>query len=177
MTAQQTAVAYQTAAIYGTIADDAPRYVRSYQNEEASTEMPFGVAVKLGTDPDDQVKLLTAAANVIAGVTVHSHAYAKDVELGDDGLKANVTVGVLRKGVVRVYSSEAIVVGTSAVRIRHDANAGAGQLLGPGTFCKTASANHTMAVTSGMKWVKGCDAGGVAELEVDMTSFAVAADT
>lgn len=176
MTAQQTAVAAQGAGIPGTWVDFAPRYVRSYQNEDTS-ELPFGVACKIGTDPDSQAKLVTAQASVLLGVTVHSHAYAKSVELGDDGLKRYVTVGVMRKGVIRVYCSEAVVVGTSAVRIRIDTNAGTGALLGPGTFCVSANGAHTIAVTSGMKWVKGCGAGGVAELEVDMTSFAKTNDS
>lgn len=175
MTAQQTAVAAQTRALYGAVADFCPKYVRSYQNED-STEMPFGVAVKLGTDPDAQVKLPSTQAAVF-GVTVHSHAYAKTTELGDEGLKQYVTVGVMRKGVISVYCSEAVVVGTSAVRIRIDTNAGTGQLLGPGTFCVTSGTTHTILVTSGMKWVKGCSAGGVADLEVDMTAFAFSNDS
>jgi hypothetical protein len=171
MTAQQTSVAAQSFAIAGTLADGAPKYQRSYVNE-AAAELPFGCAAKLGTDPDAQVAVPTAQANIIAGVTVHSHAYAKDVELGTNGVKTSVPIGVLKNGVIRVYSSEAIVVGTSAVRIRIDTNAGTDNLLGPGTFCKSSSAGHTILVTSGMKWVKGCGAGGVAELSVCMDAFA-----
>lgn len=176
MTAQQTSVTTQDAAIVGTLADFAPSYVRSYQNEEDTDEMPIGVVVAHGTDPDAQVLLLTGSSDPIAGITVHSHGYAKPTELGDTGLKEFVTVGVLRQGVIRVYCSEAIVVGTSAVRIRIDDDAGDGALLGPGTFCKTSSGGHTVLVTAGMKWVKGCGAGGVAELDVNLAALAITAD-
>ncbi len=138
--------------------------------------MPFGVAVKVDTDPNAQVKLPSSQAAVF-GVTVHSNAYAKTTELGDEGLKQYVTVGVMRKGTVKVYCSEAVVVGTSAVRIRIDTTAGTGQLLGPGTFCVSSNTTHTVLVTAGMKWVKGCGAGGVAHLEVDMTCFAITNDS
>lgn len=176
MTAQQTSVAVQDAGIPGMLADLAFKYSRSYQNED-STEMPIGIAVIHGTDPDTQVKLCSSQTLVVAGVTLHSHAYAKDVELGTTGLKQYVTVGALRKGVVQVYCSEAVVVGTSAVRIRIDTNAGTGALLGPGTFCVSSNTVHTILVTSGMKWVKGCSAGGVAHLEVDLTSFVKSNDS
>lgn len=176
MTATQTSVATQGVGIVGTFADLAPSYVRSYQNEEDTLEMPIGVAVGHGTDPDAQVLLLALSTDPIAGITVHSHAYAKPTELGDTGLKESVSVGVLRGGVVRVYCSEAIVVGTSAVRIRIDDDAGDGALLGPGTFCKTQSAGHTVLVTQGMKWVKGCDAGGIAELDVNLAALLITAD-
>lgn len=175
MTAQQTSVVTQTAGIAGTIADDCPHYIRSYQNEDA-TEMGIGICVKVGTDPDTQVKLPSSQAAVF-GVTMHSHAYAKPTELGDTGLKQYVTVGVMRKGTVKVYCSEAVVVGTSAVRIRIDTTAGTGDLLGPGTFCVSSNTTHTVLVTSGMKWVKGCGAGGIAHLEVDMTCFAITNDS
>lgn len=170
MTAVQTSVATQSSGIAGMLADMAIKYAIS-RNNEAVAELPFGCAAKWGTDPDTQVAVPTAQASVIAGVVLHSHAYAKDTELGTNGLKTGVAASILRKGVVMVYSSEAIVVGTSAVRYRIDTNAGSDNLLGPGTFCKTASATHTCAVTTGMRWIKGCGAGGIAWLEVDMTSF------
>ena len=171
MTAQQTSVATMGKTFAGLLSDLAPKYVRSYQNESA-TELPFGVAVKLGSDPDKYVAVPTAQASVIHGVSVHSHAYAKPTELGDTGLKQYVTVGVLRWGVINVYCSEQVVVGTSGVRIRIDTNAGSDALLGPGTFCVSSSAGHTILVTSGMKWLRGCAAQGFAELEVNMSSFA-----
>lgn len=177
MTAQQTSVAYQTEGLPGTFADLAPSYVVSRTNEEAVNEMPFAVAVKLGTDPNTQCKLLAAQADVVHGVVVHSHAYAKPTELGDTGLKTGVSVGIMRKGVIRVQCSEAIVVDTSAVRIRIDTNAGSTQKLGPGSFCKTSGTTHTIQVTSGMKWVRGCDADGIAWLEVDMAAFVKSNDS
>lgn len=176
MTAQQTSIATQARGIPGMLADLDYSYKRSMRNVSA-TELPFGVACKLGTDPDIDVSVPTAQASVIHGVTVHSHAYAKPTELGDEGLKQYVTVGVLRRGTILVYCSEAVVVGTSAVRIRIDANGGTGRLLGPGTFCVSSDTTHTILVTSGMKWVRGCSAGGIAELEVDMTAFAKTNDS
>ncbi len=176
MTAIQTTVVAATKGIPGMLADLANHYIRSYINE-AATEMPFGVCVALGTDTDGGAVLPASQTLKPLGVTVHSHAYAKPTELGDDGLKQYVTVGCLRKGTIMVYNSEAVVVGTSAVRIRIDTNAGTGGLLGPGTFCVSANGAHTVVVTAGMKWVKGCGAAGIAELEVDLDSFATTSDS
>lgn len=171
MTAQQTSVATQSDGLPGMLADMANKYAIGRRNI-AAAEIPMGAAVKIGTDPDVDVAVPTAQSSVIHGVALHSHAYAKDTELGTVGLKQYVSVSVLRKGVVKVYCSEQVVVGTSGVRIRIDTNAGSDDLLGPGTFCVSSSAGHTILVTSGMKWIKGCGAGGIAWLEVDMTSFA-----
>lgn len=171
MAAIQTSVADMAEGLPGTFADLAPAYVVSRYNEDA-TEMPFGVLCKLGTDPNKQAKLLAAQADVPHGISVHSHAYSKPVELGDTGLKQGVTVGLMRVGVIRVEVSEAIVVDTSAVRYRATTAAGTGRKLGPGSFCKTAAAGVTCLVTAGLKWVRGCPADGVAWIEVGMTAFA-----
>lgn len=172
MGAIQTSVAYQDEGFAGQLADSCDvKYARSYLNENA-TEMAFGLAVAGGTAPDTGVILPASNASTVRGISLHDHAYAKDSELGSTGLKQYASVSVLRKGVVKVYCSEAVVVDTSAVRIRMDTNAGTGALLGPGTFCVSANAGHTVLVTAGMKWIKGCGAGGIAHLEVEMDSFA-----
>lgn len=172
MGAQQTSVAYQDEGFAGQLADSSDlKNARSYLNENA-TEIAFGLAVAGGTDPDRGVILPASNASTVRGVSLHDHAYAKDGELGSIGLKQYASVSALRHGTVKVYCSEAVVVDTSAVRIRMDTNAGTGALLGPGTFCVSSSAGHTVLVTAGMKWVKGCGAGGIAHLEVDMTAFA-----
>lgn len=175
MTAQQTSVSYQAAGFAGSLVDASEADVRSYKNED-TTEMAFGTAVAFGTDADRDVEVCDAQADVIAGVVVHSHAYAKTTELGTTGLKQNVTVGVLREGVIRVYVSEAVAVG-DAVRIRIDTNAGSDELLGPGTFCTTANGAHTIQVTAGMKWLRGASGGGYAELAVDMMAFTKSNDS
>lgn len=135
----------------------------------ADTELQFGFAVVKGTG-DSDVKNITANTDTVVGPVVHSHAYEKDVELGDLGLKHAVTVGVMRHGRMLVYSDEAVTP-ADAVRIRCDTN-GAHK---PGAFCKTASAGHTLHVTAGIKWVESAGPGPV-EVEIDMTNFAATAD-
>ena len=176
MAAIQTAVSDMAVAYAGMLSGIEPTVKRSYINEEASTEMPFGVMVKQGTS-FNECKLMAAQADVAnsVGVVLHSHAYAKDNELGDTGLKRYATANVLREGEVVVYVSEAVAVG-GAVRVRADANAGAGALLGPGTFCTTASATHTVLLTKGARWMKGTSGAGFARLRVDLDSLAVTND-
>lgn len=180
MAAQQTSVDFSGPAFAGQLADTGPYDTASALVEDASNEIPFGVLVVRGT-ADNQCKLPAAQADVTIlktlGIVKHGFAYAKDTELGDNGLKRYATASVVKHGRMRVYSSEAVAV-SDAVRVRATNNAGAAgsATLGPGTFCKSAAANHTMLLTKGARWVAGAAAGGYPILEFDIDSLVITAD-
>ena len=155
----------------GVIGDLAPHYIRSYTNQEASAEIPFGVLVVQATDPDDGCKLPVAAAMPL-GVVVHSHAYSYPGQLGDTGLKPGVTMGVMRQGVIWVTVEDAVTP-DDAVRVRLTAGVGEQQ----GAF-RTAQDSTDCAVVAGCQFLTAAGAGDIAQLQVDMTKVAVlTADT
>lgn len=171
-------ISYQTEGIPGTWATTTlVKDAISRNNGEASDEIPFGVGVTWGTDKDEQVEHIDAQADILAGISLQSQAYERSIELGTIGVKPGYNLAVARHGVMRVYVDEAVAVG-DAVRYRADTNAGAvGAVNGPGTFCKSSAAGHTVLITSGAKWVKGNGgAAGIAHLEINMTSLTVTSD-
>lgn len=89
---------------------------------EASAEIPFGVVVAKGTG-DVKAKLPASAADVLAGIVLHSNEYHKTSELGDTGLKPKVPMSVLRKGRVYVLLEENVSKGDPAF-VRHTAKGG-----------------------------------------------------
>lgn len=98
----QTSVSQQGLPEDGMKADSGNDFVRSLRAEGA---MPFGRFSVLGTDPDKEAKLPTAAANITAfqrgaGVVLHSHA----IEQSSSGLPQypdNSMMSVMARG--RVY--------------------------------------------------------------------------
>ena len=86
-------------------------------------------------------------------------------------------MNVLSKGVVYVYSKDAIALG-DAVRLYHtDGASAASDGSYKGRFGKTAAAGKTFEVTAGARWLSACAAGGIALLEIDIPGLAVTADT
>jgi hypothetical protein len=142
--------------------------VVSATSEEASAEIPFGVCVQHGT-ADDGVLKLTAIDDVLAGVVVHSHHFAKPYELGDTGLKPGVTFGLLRKGRIIVLPEDAVTP-ASTVHVR--AVATGNEVAG--AFRGTAQGTDTIEITAFAKWRTTADAGEPAVLEVDFTNVALA---
>lgn len=144
--------------------------VISSTNEEASAEIPFGLMVKQGTGGSRELcKLPTAAAGLL-GVTVHAQNFAKPVQLGDDGIKPGVTVGVLRKGKIYVELNGATAV-TPASEV-HVRVAGAGQL---GSFSGgTGVAAETVDISAFARWCGSGSEGDVVAVEIDMTNSASA---
>jgi hypothetical protein len=105
-------------------------------NEEAATELPWGVAVKQGT-ADDGVLALTAVGNFIKGIVQSSHAMARDPgtgvgELGSTGVMPKAVADIAEAGELWVKIEEDVTP-TSAVRIRV---AGGGT---PGAFRATSA--------------------------------------
>lgn len=176
--AQQTSVAAKMIVAYpGLIVDTSFRKdVTSAVSEEASAEIAFGRMVKKGT-ADSGALIPTANTNLMLGIVVHSHAYEKDQELGDTGLKPKITLGLMRHGRIFVEVSEDVTP-TDAVRLSCDTHSSAV----PGVFCKTADAGHTLNLTPLARWVSssfaytppGGSATKVAELEVDLTNISSA---
>ena len=159
----QTSVADPALAIEGQLVDSYPHEISSYVSEEASDEIPFGVMVKQGTG-DAQALKLAAQADVPIGVVVHSHAYAKDTELGSTGLKPKVTLGVLTRGRIWVKVEEAV---TPASVVRYRAIAAGAEVAG--AFRDTADANDTVACTNFARYITSAAASGLAILEIDMS--------
>ena len=178
MAATQTTVADRmTLAIAGMLdQSEMVASIRSYTSEEASAEIPFGTMVIRGTDEDNGVlQVHTSGATVIAllaGVVVHSHAYAKTQELGDTGLKPDTTFGVLQKGRIWVTTEDACDPG-DAVRVRVVVAGaevkGAFRVAADSTDCVVLS--KTMA-----RWLTSAGAGGLALLELDMLAIDAVAD-
>lgn len=140
--------------------------VVSAVNDEAAAELPFGILVKHQAGAMDKAALPTAIANLL-GVTVFAHNFAKPVQLGDTGVKPDVSLGVLRKGRIYVTAVDAV---TPADEV-HVRIGGVGQ---KGSFQKAAVVGETIDITAFAKWCGSAGAGGVVELEIDMTNAALA---
>ncbi len=169
MSAPQTSVTTAMApAFAGMLADTSGKRCSAKYSEEASAEIPFGVMVCRGTDKDDGALLLNtssaAMADILLGVVVHSHAYDKDNELGDTGLKSAVSFDVLTHGRIYVLPEETVHPG-DAVRVR--AVAGGSEV--KGAFRTTADSTDCVDITSFARWARGGDSTTPAILELDMT--------
>lgn len=167
MAIPQTSVSEtMTQAYMGMLADSGyDKYVRSYVNEEASDEMPFGVVVQQGT-ADNQCLLLNAITDKLIGITVHSHAYDKDNELGTTGLKQYATVGVARRGRVWCYAEEAVTP-ASAPLVR----AVAAGVEVPGHFRDSADAADLIDVSAFCRFLTSTTGAGLVLVEFDFAMF------
>lgn len=169
MSFPQTSVAQSAAGAFaGLLVDSSPSEVRSYVSEESSAEIPFGVMVCQGT-ADNGAKLLNTSAAAMAkamvGIVLHSHGYAKDNELGDDGLKPKVIMRVLHKGVAWVQVEEAVTP-ASAVKVRAVAT---GEEV-PGAFRDTPDGTtDCVDISAFARYLTSAGAGGFAQIAIDMT--------
>lgn len=165
MPGQQTSVSTRKAIAFPGMISDASKntMLASYTSEEAAAEIRFGVFVKEGTLPG-QMLLLTAITEKIAGLVVHSHAHAKDVELGDTGIKPKVTATLMRKGRAFVYVEEA-VTRLSPVLIR--AIAVGGEMAG--ATRDTADAADLIDASAWARFVDDVTGAGFVEIEFDVT--------
>lgn len=137
-------------------------------SEEASAEIPFGVAVRQGT-ADDGALLFTATSQVPLGVVVFAHHFAKPDELGDTGLKPKVVFGVLRRGRIIVFPEEAV---TPASEVRIRAVAAGAEV--KGAFRATADSTDCIDITPFAKWRSSADANEPAILEIDLSNVSLA---
>lgn len=164
MSAQQTSVSARMAVGFPGMISDASRDTKlvSYTNEEASAEIPFGVFVKEGT-LRDQMLLLTAINERIAGLVVHSHGHAKDNELGTTGIKSKCTATVMTRGRAFVYVEEAV---TRASKVLIRAIAIAPELAG--ATRDTADASDLIDASAWARFVDDATGAGFVEIEFDV---------
>lgn len=166
MTAPQTSV--PTTMVAGVVGQLADLYtiehgdIISVTSTEASAEIAFGLAVKRGTT-DDTALLLTAIANTVLGVVVHSHLFSKPDELGTTGLKPGVTFDVLRAGRLYVICEENVTP-TSGVHVRALASGGNTTI---GQFRATADGTNSIDISAFAQWMTTTTAGDIAVLEVN----------
>jgi hypothetical protein len=175
---------------------DLQAYVsRSYTNESAAV-IPFGHAVIVDSAATSGLgaKLPAgASATGVLGIAADSYTFeanangsyqgtgvipgtAKTTD-GRVGYPDKQVVNVLSKGVIFVYSVDAVALG-DAVRLYHTDHASASTNGGyKGRFGKTAVAGKTFEVTAGARWLSAAAAGGIALLEIDIPTFTVSADT
>lgn len=157
-----------SAAFAGQIIDEAPRHIVSAINKQGSA-IPFGVAVKKGTNEDEAV-LPTATGDVLAGIAVHSH----DVNtIGSSGWAATAGIpdadrfNLLKVGVVAVKVEEAVVQGDKAF-VRFASGAGGTQL---GAWRKSADTATARAV-NGAYFLKGGASGDIVPLFFNFSTAA-----
>lgn len=179
----------------GLIADLQAYVSRSYTNESGAV-IPYGHAVIVDSAATSGLgaKLPAgAAATDILGIAVDSNVFengastytATPTNKTSDGLIGypdKQMVNVLSKGVVFVFTTQAVVLG-DAVRIYHTDGAHARMGGGhadysyAGRFAKDAEAGKTFQVTAGARWLSAASAGSIALLEIDIPALTVTADT
>ena len=146
--------------------DTAEDIVDTAHSEEASAEIPFGVFVKKGT-ADGGVLLMTAANNVIAGITIHSHA--SQVGTGG-GLSSKAAVNLGTRCRV-LMTSEQSVVPTDPVFVRYAAGGAASALRG--TVRKDADTNGAVRVP-GARFMTTAAASALVEVEFNKAAYEAA---
>lgn len=106
----QTSISQYTPAAFAGLLDGIePHNVRSYAAEEA---IPVAYPVKLGTNPDAEVKKANTGASAI-GFALHDQARVQDAAgLVQYGLTE--TVSVMTRGRMWVATSDAVVAGATA---------------------------------------------------------------
>jgi hypothetical protein len=115
----------QPIAFVGMFADFGSSYVRSARNTDAGN-VPFGIAVKKGTN-DDDFALPTAGADKIIGVLASSHARDNISLLGaTDAVKPSAMANLCLRGRVYVLPEQAMIP-TDAVFFRFATGAGGSQ--------------------------------------------------
>ncbi len=144
----------------GQIADEGNRRVASAVNKTGAP-IPFGIAVKKGTN-DDEAVLLAATGDKLAGIAVHRHdvnTIGSTAWASDAGIPDGDRFDLLEEGVVNVKVEEAVVQGDNAF-VRFEAGAGGTQL---GAWRKSADTASARAVV-GAYFRKSGAAGAIVPL-------------
>lgn len=175
----------------GMIADLQAYVSRSFRNQSGAA-IPFGVLVMTDNSPSGNdplaVEIATGATGVV-GIAVSSLTM-EGASLGSSytpvptpvysdgriGYPDKQTVNVLSKGVVWVYTTEAIALG-DAVRFWDTANTGSVTGAFLGRFCTAASTTKTTAITAGARWLSETSGAGLVLLEIDIPACAFSADS
>lgn len=165
MAVQTTYSQSMTAAFAGMLADGSANDCIAMRNDEETASIAFGRAVKFGSATDGTSAVLPAAeTDVVAGLVVHSHAYASN-ELDSTGVKVGGILNVLRKGRIWVTVEDAVVPGD---RLWVRAVAG-GDPEFLGGLLPADDGTDTIDCTGQGQFLTAAAAGGLAILEVDFT--------
>lgn len=176
----------------GMIADLQAYVCRAYRNQSGAA-IPFGALVMTDNNPTSNDPLaieLASAATLIQGLAVSTMTmegilpqgsaytpnptpYAADGRLG---YADKQTVNVVSKGVVWVWTTEAVAIG-DAVRFWKADHSGTVAGAFVGRFAKSAVNNKTVAITAGARWLSETSDAGLALLEIDIPSCTFSADT
>lgn len=175
----------------GMIADLQAYVCRTYRNQ-SGVAIPFGVLVMTDNSPTSNDPLaieIATGTTLIQGLAVSSMTmegvqpqgaaytpnptpYAADGRLG---YADKQTVNVVSKGVVWVWTTEAVALG-DAVRFWKADYTGTVTGAFLGRFAKTAVATKTVAVTAGARWLSETSGAGLALLEIDIPACTYSAD-
>tara|TARA_Y100000022_G_scaffold163291_1_gene146913 strand:+ start:56 stop:667 length:612 start_codon:yes stop_codon:yes gene_type:complete len=174
----------------GLIADLQAYVSRSYTNE-SSAVIPYGHAVIIdGSATSGLGAKLPAGASAtdILGIAVDSNVFENGASTytatpsnktadGRIGYPDKQMVNVLSKGVIFVYTTDAVALG-DAVRVYHTDSASAASNGGyKGRFAKDAEAGKSFLITAGARWLSAASAESIALLEIDIPTLTVTADT
>lgn len=180
----------QVAAHEGMIADLQAYVSRSYRNQSGAA-IPFGALCQTDNSPStlDQYAIEPAAGATgvvglavssltmegVSGGMVYTPVPTPIFSDGRVGYPDKETVNILSKGVVWVYTTEAVALG-DAVRFWKVDNSGsvAGAFIG--RFAKTA-VNAKTVLIGGARWLSETSAAGLALLELDIPASTFTADT
>lgn len=156
---------YQAAAFAGMLADSGEIDVLSYINEEASANLPFGVAVAKGT-ADNGFLAMVNGSSVIVGILAHTHQVDPGrvaASPAGAGVPPKYLGNVLKRGRIYVQVEEAVTP-ASAVFVRHTAGAGGTQ---KGAFRASADTATAVAWTAA-RFLTSAGANGYAIVEVNL---------
>ena len=178
-----------TAGHEGMLADLQAYVCRSYRNQSGAA-IPYGVLVQTDNSPASNdpyaVELVSGVSNiqgmaissqVLEGASLGSSYTPNPTPVGPNsryGYPNTETVNVVSKGVIWVYSAEAIALG-DAVRFYISDHSGTLANAFQGRFGKSSVAGVTVAVT-GARWVSETTAAGLALLEIDIPGMTYSAD-
>lgn len=178
----------------GMLADLQAYVSRSYRNQTGGA-IPFGRLVATDSTPssnDAYAVKLADAADGIVGITIDSLTFEAvegknsaytgnptwlrtDAEGNEHvGYPDKQTLNVMSKGVIWVYTVEAVALGDDVrAFITDDSGSTSGADIG--RFGTTASAGVTVAITAA-RWLSETDGAGLALLELDIPAATFTAD-
>lgn len=176
----------------GMIADLQAYVTRSYRNQSGAA-LPFGVLAMTDNNPTSNdayaIEIATGATGIVGlvidtltneGTNFGTNTYTPNptpfYSDGRPGYAAGQTVNILSKGVVWVYTTEAVALG-DAVRFWDTDYSGTVTGAFLGRFCKSASGTRTTAITTGARWLSETSAAGLVLLELDLPAATFSADS
>jgi len=166
MAVQSTFTVLRPAGLPATLSGTGSHSIEPMRNDEASAEVPFGVAVKHASATDERsAKLLTAiTGEKVAGIVLYTQTY-DTTQLGADGVKPTYELNVVRQGRMRVVCEDGCSVGDS-LYIR--AVVAGAELRG--ALLAAADGSDTIDASANGTWRSSAAAGAEAILEFDFTN-------